>query len=323
MAALGCHDGVGGQALITVGDGNSECDEYGDSRNGDGGKSEVKSVDGNGECDEYGVSGNGDGGNGVDGKSEVKSVDGKSEVKSVDGKSEVKNVDGKSVDGGKSEVKSVDGNGECEEYGVSGNGVDGKSEVKSGVKSVDGKSEVKSVDGKSEVKSVDGDTKTIEEPAGPWEHDKMPPMTDRAIVNYCPACGMPPSYCEFFTPSGLKCSAVDNSKDTAKALPLEEPEGSKSKKASKKAKVTIQSVPRAKRKAVTVIVGLEHFDVNLDAAAKVFKKDFACGASVSRGTPGKPDHVEIQGDFTDAVPHLLLRRFSSLAPEVLTVLPPK
>lgn len=35
-------------------------------------------------------------------------------------------------------------------------------------------------------------------------------------------------------------------------------------------------------------------DIKLDAAAKIFKKRFACGSSAVKGLPGQQDHVEIQ-----------------------------
>lgn len=45
----------------------------------------------------------------------------------------------------------------------------------------------------------------------------------------------------------------------------------------------------------TTVVGLDGFGVKLDAAAKIFKKKFACG-SAAISSPGVPDVVEIQGD---------------------------
>lgn len=44
----------------------------------------------------------------------------------------------------------------------------------------------------------------------------------------------------------------------------------------------------------TVVTGLDLFDVKLDAAAKIFKKKFACGSSAVKGLPGQSDHVEVQ-----------------------------
>lgn len=56
----------------------------------------------------------------------------------------------------------------------------------------------------------------------------------------------------------------------------------------------IQRVTRAKHKVATVITGLDAFGTQLDAAAKLFKKRFACGSSAVKGLPGQNDHVEIQ-----------------------------
>merc|ERR1712232_572311 len=73
--------------------------------------------------------------------------------------------------------------------------------------------------------------------------------------------------------------------------------------------VTIRKLTRGGRKCVTVVAGLEGFDVKLDAVAKAFKKRFACGCSVVKGDNGLPDTVDIQGDFEDEVVDQLVDKF--------------
>ena len=45
----------------------------------------------------------------------------------------------------------------------------------------------------------------------------------------------------------------------------------------------------------TTVVGMDNFGINHDAAAKIFKKKFACG-SAAQANPGLDTCVEIQGD---------------------------
>jgi len=73
--------------------------------------------------------------------------------------------------------------------------------------------------------------------------------------------------------------------------------------------ILVQRLQRNKRKFVTVVTGLEHFGVKLKDAAQAFKKKFSCGSSVVAGECGKPDEIDIQGDFVrDTIP-LLLKKF--------------
>jgi len=83
--------------------------------------------------------------------------------------------------------------------------------------------------------------------------------------------------------------------------------------------VTVEKLTRNKRKFTTVVTGLEHFGVKLKDAAKVFKKKFSCGCAVVKGDAGKPDTVEIQGDFQEEALDMISehKEFSDVPEEVL------
>ncbi|CBZ53201.1 Translation initiation factor SUI1 family protein, related [Neospora caninum Liverpool] len=189
-----------------------------------------------------------------------------------------------------------------------------------------------------------------------WEHDKQPPITGPSPVVYCGVCGGPPDFCEFGSqwpeceawiaknhaellpfccPAGASQGA-ENGDKTAAADELAEcmqqltvdgdaekdaKKGGK-KKAAKPNVVTIQRQSRSKRKTATVITGLDLFGVKLDKAAKLFSKQYACGASVSKGVPGQPQQVEVQGDVEEEVAELIQETFE-IPEESIQLLPPK
>ena len=51
---------------------------------------------------------------------------------------------------------------------------------------------------------------------------------------------------------------------------------------------------------------MEHFEVDTQAAAKLFGKKFACGSARKKGENGKPDQIEIQGDAIKALPAFMV-----------------
>eukprot|EP00392_Amoebophrya_sp_AT5.2_P014617 g14778.t1 len=156
-------------------------------------------------------------------------------------------------------------------------------------------------------------------------HTDMPAMTEPVEVVYCPVDGFPPEYCQWggkfeqckpwlmqncpeLYPELAGVSLAD-AKETAskaksaadeKAKQKELPGGKKQRSASPKVWksrcISIKVAARQGRKKTTTIVGLDGFDVKLDAAAKLFKKKFACGSAAVTGNPGQPDSVEIQGE---------------------------
>eukprot|EP01068_Selenidium_serpulae_P016418 Selendium_serpulae@DN6295_c0_g1_i11.p1 len=152
-----------------------------------------------------------------------------------------------------------------------------------------------------------------------FEHSQGPEIAKPLEVQYCSECGLPYDFCEYGECwDSCKMAALENYPQfythiTAESAKAGESVEKKKKPAAKETKkeekkVTIQIVSRNKRKAVTVVIGLEHFGTKLDKATKVFSKQFNCGSS-AKSYPGQPDCIEIQGDFESQVYALLMSQF--------------
>jgi len=168
----------------------------------------------------------------------------------------------------------------------------------------------------------------------PWiPHNEMPEMKAPLEVPYCPKCGLTPDFCSY-GPSWEECKPwvlenfphfypelaglsiedakkraleVAGSKKGNKLLP-----GGKLKK-DQSPRVYVRKMTRSGRKCVTTVQGLDLFGVKLDAACKIFKKRFACGASVvASGSPNVPDEVDIQGDFEEELIEVLTENFPEI-----------
>mmetsp|Transcript_14423 Transcript_14423/g.26584 ORF Transcript_14423/g.26584 Transcript_14423/m.26584 type:complete len:258 (+) Transcript_14423:53-826(+) len=165
-------------------------------------------------------------------------------------------------------------------------------------------------------------------------HDAYPEITGAENVSYCRICGFPPDFCQYgacwdkckpvcieqfpyLYPelAGGGATALEEAKKVAQESTekgkIKELPGGK-KKREKSPEVTVRKLTRGGRKCVTSITGLEGFGVKLDAAAKLFKKKFACGSSVVKGDAGQPDSVDIQGDFEDEVCDLIVENFKEV-----------
>ncbi|CAD7950805.1 unnamed protein product [Amoebophrya sp. A120] len=167
-------------------------------------------------------------------------------------------------------------------------------------------------------------------------HTEMPEMTGPVKVVYCPEDGMPPEYCQYggkwdlakpwvlanfpqLYPE-LAGESLADAKETAnqkkaeaeeKAKTKELPGGKKTRSASPK--ISIKVASRQGRKKTTTVIGLDTYDVKLEAAAKIFKKKFACGSAAVKGNPGQPDSVEIQGEpGKEELVKLLCKEFSQI-----------
>lgn len=97
--------------------------------------------------------------------------------------------------------------------------------------------------------------------------------------------------------------------------------GGKVKKGGAEKRVTVEKESRNKRKFITRVIGLEHFGVKLKDASKVMKKKFSCGCAVVSPGAGKPDAIEIQGDFQDEALEMISEHkdFESVPSDVLYV----
>ena len=83
----------------------------------------------------------------------------------------------------------------------------------------------------------------------------------------------------------------------------------KDKKKKEAAPPATELNTRNKKKFTTCIRGLENFEVDVPAAAKVFGKKFACGSAFQKGKNGLPDQIEIQGNYKDELPEFLVSKF--------------
>ncbi len=80
-------------------------------------------------------------------------------------------------------------------------------------------------------------------------------------------------------------------------------------------RVVIQKISRNKKKAVTIIVGMETVpDVKLKEAAKIFSKRFAGSSSVKDGANGR--EIIIQGDHMDDAAEMIVSKFKVPAESV-------
>ena len=93
-----------------------------------------------------------------------------------------------------------------------------------------------------------------------------------------------------------KRAAKDTAKKEAKAAAAE----SKLQEKRENSKILIKRVERTKRKYVTVVSGLEHFDLDLKKISKDFGKKFATGSSVTK-TPSGGEEIVVQGDVSDEI----------------------
>ncbi|RZC32573.1 density-regulated protein [Asbolus verrucosus] len=134
-------------------------------------------------------------------------------------------------------------------------------------------------------------------------------------VIYCGNCTMPIEYCEYY-PEYDKCKQwlERNLPDEFEKVKIgdeasESGGGEEEKKRQKRGGkgiiktkkkedgpklVCVSRAPRGKKKSVTVVTGLNSFDIDLKVAAKFFGTRFACGSSVTGD-----DEIVIQGDVKD------------------------
>lgn len=70
--------------------------------------------------------------------------------------------------------------------------------------------------------------------------------------------------------------------------------GGGKKKEKAPPEIVIELNNRNKKKHITVVKGLDAFDVDTAAAAKTFGKKFACGSALKKAQDGQPESIEIQ-----------------------------
>ncbi|ORZ00927.1 translation initiation factor SUI1 [Syncephalastrum racemosum] len=128
-------------------------------------------------------------------------------------------------------------------------------------------------------------------------------LEPREVV-YCGICTMPVEYCEFSGTQG-KCKSwlQKNHEDLYDRI---YGDGTVTEKVAQSSRVMVKRVERTKRKCITIVHGLEIFDVDLKKAAKMFANRFACGSSVAKNNQNQ-DEIVVQGDFSAEVEELILK----------------
>ena len=140
-------------------------------------------------------------------------------------------------------------------------------------------------------------------------------------VKYCPVCSFPAEYCQY---SGMfeKCKPWLLSQTTAEeaaALLDAEEQGKKKKESSgpgqptnprkaRKKEVKMLVKKRQGKKMMTIIEGLDMFGLQLSKLAAEWKKKFSCGCTHVEEGAGKPDVIEVQGNFGEELKKLLVEK---------------
>jgi len=174
-------------------------------------------------------------------------------------------------------------------------------------------------------------------------HDEMPDMLPEGIeIIYCPSCGLTPDFCSYgpkweecrpwvlehfphYYPELAGLSLEDAKKRAAEVaggkIKTHMLPGGKVKR-EKSPRVEVRKLQRSGgRKCVTTVNGLHMFDVKLDAAAKIFKKKFACGASVvNNAAQNLPDEIDIQGDIEDEIIDVIVANFPQITAKKISFL---
>jgi translation initiation factor 1 (eIF-1/SUI1) len=146
------------------------------------------------------------------------------------------------------------------------------------------------------------------------EENLVPDGSRIVDVIYCNVCSFPSEYCEFGNTEKdcmewlKKAHPQEYQKLRGEDLDLKNLKISSSSDKKKKEKVIIKRSERNRRKCVTTILGLEHFQVELKKAAKLFANKFATGSSVSKNNQGL-DEIVVQGDLQDEISDLIRAEF--------------
>ncbi|CAM1154686.1 DENR (predicted) [Pycnogonum litorale] len=84
------------------------------------------------------------------------------------------------------------------------------------------------------------------------------------------------------------------------------------KKLTKEKKICLVTAPRGKKKYVTIVIGLNTFDVDLKTASKYFANKFSCGSSVTGD-----DEIVIQGDVKDDLFDLITEKWPEVDEDLI------
>lgn len=143
------------------------------------------------------------------------------------------------------------------------------------------------------------------------------------VVEYDALTGVPAEFNEHLPPECPEYkkwkAAQEGTAEAVEKLTLKDKDGAEiekqlpggKKKVKVKAQVLLSVAQRQKNKSTTTVAGLELFSVKLAEASKLLGKKFACGASVVK-TPAGGEQIEMQGDFVQQIPDLLLKNYKAI-----------
>ncbi|KAK8815229.1 hypothetical protein WA158_003446 [Blastocystis sp. Blastoise] len=145
-------------------------------------------------------------------------------------------------------------------------------------------------------------------------------------IEYCDVCGLPPEYCEYGPCFDLckpwlkethldlypELSSIEFTQEQieatqeaiAKRAKISQPLRKKSKKDTGVKELIFTIKSRQKHKYITIVTGLDLWDVKIKEACKTFGKKFSCGVSTEKSADGK-DEVHVQGDIRDELADLI------------------
>jgi density-regulated protein len=193
-------------------------------------------------------------------------------------------------------------------------------------------------------------SESVNQDSLPKEVEKAP----RDPIIYCGICSLPPEYCEYM-PCLDKCKnwlaenhptlytelymSKDNQKLGLDDAPRDVVQTASSKRGGKAAVkdeskirekleaqrssaiITIKKHDRSKRKAMTIIKGLDDAGgVDLKKAAKRFAGKFACGASVTEDTIKGGQEITIQGDVVNELRDFVLLEYPSIQSDQIHII---
>ncbi len=110
---------------------------------------------------------------------------------------------------------------------------------------------------------------------------------------------------------GEEGKTVEGEGDKKKEEEVKKAEEAPAPKKKSSPKVIISRSQRSKRKFLTVVTGLDAYQVASKEACSAFKKKFACGVSQVKGT----DEIEIQGDVTYEIAEFIAETWPQISPK--------
>ncbi|PLW15489.1 hypothetical protein PCANC_07556 [Puccinia coronata f. sp. avenae] len=100
------------------------------------------------------------------------------------------------------------------------------------------------------------------------------------------------------TEDKLKKVKISQEEEALRKEKKEEKKNLQKKEKEKAHRVVVKTIERTKRKRITIVQGLDLFDIDMKKVSKLFAAKFATGSSVTKNVQGD-DEIVIQGDVSD------------------------